>query len=764
LFSSILAACGGGSGSGNGSNGGATIGATATPYIFWASQPVRPGETVLVASGNTDASSTAQIAVLDNGDSGVPTSAVDLSKLSWQSVSVVQASGTSVKLVIPASFPQGVYAVRLQANGLNSAPALLNAPDITFVQSDQGDSATPGGWIQVHGTSIAASGAVAKLDLVSQGTVVAVLSPDGSGSAYAQRFPVPSSVGTGTYQMYVHNGNGGPRAWTAYQTFIDRPITTVSVVAPSAWPATVFNVAHQPGTSDDARVAAAIAAAAANGGGVIYFPAGTYALSSQLVLPNHTVLSGAGSALSFLRWASTPTSSGAAVTALVAGAQLPGSVLDRAAFSIQDLSLTAPANYTGYAVDSEFSTEFAWLRRVTITVPKISAYNAPMLPTAVYLRHRHNVEITHSVLDAGVDLFARDDVAGLRLENNVLNWRDANISLSGLSHGFIIAGNVVNLRGTAAINGWDAVVDPNPGFDFTSFYGTPIGGPYIRDLYYAGNRSTRDEAEVPPPYVGFTYDGGQGIYRGLVASASGTTLTLQGKTLNPGAGATYDFTGAVVQIIDGTGTGQWRYLTQAGPNQSTVSVDRPWDIAPDASSTVILLNLQGRVLMIGNDFAQEQTNQDYFFAMDVIKAQNTFGVTGGVTESISWIGEHYHGLSPGWHYQVLDNTVARGTHVNLVSAVIMPVSGYSGAVGAYHVFRNNKAAASVPTTISIEALHGRFDDIVCEGNTVTDINLGARSTDPLDFNGVVLSHNTAVYDGNLIGGALQRAPGIVYVP
>jgi hypothetical protein len=763
LYSLLLVACGGGAASGAAS--GAAAAGPATPQSFWASQPVAPDETVLAATGNTDATSTVQVALLSNASPGTP--GAPAPALQWQPATVLQASATSVKFLIPASWPKGVYAYQIQSHGLASPVALLNAPDITFIQGDQGDSASPGGWIQVHGTSIAMAGQSASLDLVLGGQLVATLAPDASGNAYAQRFLVPASVAAGSYQVYVHNGAGGPAAWTQYQAFFTTAVNTFAIAPAAVWPSTVFDVTRQAGTTTDARVAAAIAAARANGGGVIYFPAGAYTLTTQLNLPDHTILRGAAQASAVLTWTAVPadpTAPGTSAKALVQGALLSSVTGARATFSIDNLSLIGAPAFSGHAVDTQYSNEPAWLRNASIRLPYISAKLAGDVPTAVYLRHRHNFAISASSLDAMNTIDAHDDVCALLVQNSTLDWRNETIFLSGASHGFIISGNVFNLRGTAATNGWTSQADPNPGFWFTSFYGTSIGGPFTRDLYYAGNSSTRDESELPPAYVGITFDGGQGIYLGGVAGVDGTTLSLAGRTLVPADGSTYEWAGAVVQVLDGTGAGQWRYLTQAGPGQGRVTIDRAWDIAPDATSTVSLLNLQGRVLMIGNDFAQEQTNQEYYFAMDVINAQNTYGVTGATTQNYAWIGRHYDGLSPGWHNQVLDNSVVRGDKVNLVAAVQTATPGYAGRVGAYQVFRNNRAAAGIPATISFVALHGRFDDIVSEKNSVTDLNLGPVAGDPLDFVGVVLRKNAATLDGNLSAGGALDTPGIVFVP
>jgi hypothetical protein len=744
---------------------------SARPHVFWASQPVGPDQTVLAATGGTETGAQVDVARLGDGEAGAP-QATSLAPLAWRAATVLQSSTTSVKFVVPADWAQGVYAFRVHNGGAVSDPVLLNVPDPWFIQGDQGESAAPGGWLQVHGTALALPGAAPRLALVRDGKRVADLRPEAGGNGFAQRFRVPVDVASGRYEVYVHNGFGGPGAWTRFHTFVETAVDSVLIAPSERAPAVDVDVSSQPGSDDDARFASALGALGASGGGVLHVPAGSFTLSRQLRLPDHTIVRGAGKTKSILRWARSPTEGdggGAKQVSLVTGASIAKGRPDQGSFILEDLALVAAPDFVSYAVESAFSKGRGGLARVAVVLSNIGVFDDKKgrQPTALFLRQRSNFDVVDSDLDAANDIFARDGVSFLRIENNRLNWTESNIVLSGRSNDFIITGNTFNLRGTGESNGWLEVArhqkgtTPNPGFWFTDFGGTNLvgaamSGPYVRDLYFANNHSTRDKAELPPSYAGLTFDGGDGIYLGRVASISGTTLALQGATRAPPASnGSYDWRGGIAQIVDGRGTGQWRYLVHAAAGASSVEVDRPWDIEPDDHSIVSLANLQGRVLMVDNDFAQEQTNQSYFFTIDVIKSNNRYGVEGAVAGDLTWLGKHYNGLSPGWHLQLLDNQVVRGNGSYFKSGVFAKTDGYAGASGAYAVIRNNRAPAQVPTGISITSKAGRFADAVIEGNAVATIDLGPKATDPIDASGIVLRHNSARWVGNLAG----RSPG-----
>jgi len=755
---------GGGSSSGNSSapDGGGTAGSP-VPRVFWVSQPVEPDETMLITGGDLDAKTLMELAQLPDGEPGSPV-ASSTSKPSWTKPAVLASSARSFSAVVPSTWNGGVYLLRLSNGSSQGSTRLINGPDPWFAQGDQGDTAQPGGSFTVAGTCLERPGGLApQAALVKNGALIATLPVQEritTSLGYGLSFAVPATVPEGEYEFYLHNGRGGSAAWVKFSTFITAELGTVTVRKVSPWPSTKIDVSTQSGADDDARFANAIAAVPA-AGGRIFVPAGTYNLTTQLVLPPHTVLAGAGRTSTLLQWSADPG------VALVVGKNLQTGIPDRGTFAIEDLSLQVSGDFLGHVVERTFTRELGWIKRVGILAPAL--WNGTAGPTALFLRNANNTQLEELVLDADTCIFAREGVTYLRLLNSTLNWRNTNMTISARSHNLLVAGNTLNQRGTSITNGWAAMINPNPGMWYSSFYGDPwFGGPYTRDMLWTGNTSTRDETEIPPGYVGYTSDGGTGIYLGGIASASDTTLNLAGSTDKPtdpsGNPLAFSWIGGIVQILDGRGAGQWRYLTEAGPGVSTVQVDRPWDIAPDGTSTVSVANLQGRLLMIDNDFAQEPLNQDYFLALDSIKAGNKFGVNGTSTTVISWTGKHYLGTFPAWHYQFLGNQILRGTNTNLISAVQVATPGYTGVVGSGHVYRNTTNTSGSTSTLRLGSLQGPFADAVLERNQVDTVSFG-KTGDSINLSGVLVRGNltpggsgSAVQPAGTISGVTVVTP------
>ena len=757
------------SGGSDARRGDAEASAALAPQVFWASEPVGPDETVLLTTGRTDPTSAVRVAQLGNAAMTSPFD-VNSAPLAWQSVVPLQASTSSMKFVVPEAFTTGVYAYEVTSGGVSSATGYLDRPNVWFVEGDYGGYATPGGWLQLHGTAISLDPATPSSIALCQGqTVVATIAGtnDPNGNRFRQRFALPATIPAGAYTLYAHNGFGGSAGWSQFAGFDTAPVTTVTVAAAPAWPSTVVNVTLAAGSTADARFASAIATLTTNGGGVLYAPQGTYSLSKGLVLPEHTILRGDGKDITTL---SFTMPSATAEDTLVTGATLTQTPLTRATFSLESLTLSATSAYSAIGIDRRYTTEAGWFTNVHVVLPAIGNYCTAVGGTAMFLRQVASTLVDGCELDATNAFFSRDGVSHVRVATSTLDWRAMSYTLSSASHGFVFENDTINLRGDATSNDY-ACPSPNPGAWITSFYATLEDGPFTKDVYVGGNTSTRDElTSLPDPSVGFTLDGGNAIYLGRVVSVSGTTLTLEGHTTDPaeaGASAsngslTYNWAGAIAMIVDGTGLGQWRTLTNAPNDSSTVTIDRAWDIDPDSTSTLELINLQGRLLFVNNQFAQERTNQEYFGALDIIKANNTYSIAGNFV----WIGSHYSEQTPSWHFQYLDNVITSGG--SLGSSVQSVQPGYAGVLAGSQVYRDNTdrdaSAAAINLRVNPKIEAGTFNDSVVEKNAVGSITLG-RSGDTLRYDGVVLRKNVASYDaGALAGKGAANVPGVTLVP
>jgi hypothetical protein len=63
----------------------------------------------------------------------------------------------------------------------------------------------------------------------------------------------------------------------------------------------------------------------------------------------------------------------------------------------------------------------------------------------------------------------------------------------------------------------------------------------------------------------------------------------------------------MVMVTAGRGAGQQRVLVEAAydPARAPITIDRPWDVEPDATSTLVITKWKGRFLVAGNTFSAE---------------------------------------------------------------------------------------------------------------------------------------------------------------
>jgi hypothetical protein len=113
------------------------LGVEAAPVVIWASDPVRPGETVVVRGDAFGRKAKVEVSVSGKGE--------------WKQAEVLQQTERTLKFVLPMELPAGVVSYRIQADGAFSEVRKLNTPQIWWIQGDQVESATPGGWIRLFG-------------------------------------------------------------------------------------------------------------------------------------------------------------------------------------------------------------------------------------------------------------------------------------------------------------------------------------------------------------------------------------------------------------------------------------------------------------------------------------------------------------------------------------------------------------------------------------------------------------------------------------
>ena len=487
----------------------------------------------------------------------------------------MQRSPQCVKFVLPPQLPDGVFAYRITAAG-GTVTGLLNRPQAWWVQGDGGPTATPGGWVRWFGKNLGNAGAGLAPSLRLRGEksweVEAV------ADAYSGRASLPAGLPPGEYEVAVHNGRGGPTAWS-------EPLR-LRVAAAAPRPDVQFNVkdfgAEGDGVKDDtAAVLTALEKARAGGGGVVYFPRGRYRLSDGLTVPRFTELRGERCDLVALCWVDLP----APPEALVRGSN---------SFGLQDLTLYAQ-NYRHVIVGDLGEQPEAgnvFLRRVRV---RASIYRGHPTPEQVDVRFREslrlstgggdtvrlggeNIEITDCDLyGSGRALFLSRVRGGRVAKNHFYNGRWGWYCISG-SDGLIFEDNELQGGDLMSTGGGMNCLD---------------GSASSQNVFFARNQLSLMHGW---DREAMTSDAGGEAYFGKIAAADGAKLTLAGE-LNE---VKRNWVGAGVFVLAGKGAGQYRRV--AGHEGNVIALDRPWVVPPDAESDVCITMFQGHYLLVGNEF------------------------------------------------------------------------------------------------------------------------------------------------------------------
>ena len=676
---------------------GACASGGAVPTVFWASDPVRPGETAMALGEDLGERPVIEVARLPDGRAEKPPREAFAWPRRGARVETIQANAQSVKFALPSSEEVGLFAVRL-ATGGGTAERVLNAPQLWWAQGDGGTVASPGGWVRVFGKNL---GWDDKDDLRSP-----LLWLDGPRAlslkvvtdGFSARAELPPNLPEGAYRLYLHNGAGGRAGWSD-------PVE-LAVAKKRAWPQTVFNVtdfgAVADGVKDDtAAVQAALLAAATNGGGVVFLPRGRYALSDGLAIPAKTVVRGESEESVALAWPDLPK---------------PPETLVQGSNTFGVVELTVYVNHHQHVIAADLGDRpgagDVFLRRVRV---RADAYRGHPTEAEVDARFRESLAWS----TGGGDTVR---MGGRNIEITACDFYGSGraLFLSRVRGGRVAGNRFFNGRwGWYCISGSDGLVFENneiSGADLMSTGGglnCLDGSRFSQNVYYAHNRlhfmhGWDREA--------MTSDAGGEAYSGRAGAVSGTSLALADKPKWNGG----DWRGAVVFVMSGRGAGQYRRV--AGQGEQSVQVDRPWDVAPDAGSMICITMHQGHYLVIGNDFADCGPMQFFGTAVENVVAGNT----GARMSGFRGIGLWYDGYQPNWFCEFRGNAITEGNYYHWASAAdsLLEITGYRhtpylGPMNLGAVVRGNRLEGNAHISVD-----GDTRDAVVEGNRVAHAEQG----------------------------------------
>lgn len=694
----------------------AVMSADVEPVVFWASDPVQPGEAVLLAGGNLGTSMTLEASRLPDAETvDVTAPSPFVFPASAQGLEPLQPADQSVKFFLPDDLPMGVFACRFTAERGAAVVVLLNRPDPWWAQGDGGTSASPGGWVRVLGKCLAFPSQ--KVSVLVEGEGQTLRLTPSETSTWSLTLPLPSTLREGAYRLRIHNGFGGTHGWS-------EPVS-ITVQRQSVWKETRFDVvelgADPTGMRDSTpAVKEALARAGTEGGGVVFFPRGRYMVTETVTIPRFTVLRGESRELAAVFWPNSEK-------------PLPVLLQGTDSFGIEELSLYAThyQHFIAGALGDQPGAGNVFLRRLLVRgviyrplkeAEEIHQRFAEMPgPNSDTVRlGGHNIAIADcDFYGSGRALFLSRVRGGYVARNTFYNGRWGWYCISG-SDGLIFEGNQIIGADLMSTGGGINCLD---------------GSSFSQNVYFAHNalkllHGWDREA--------MTTDAGGGAYVGTIASAQGRTLTLSNEPQWHGR----DWKGAGVFIIDGTGVGQYRRVVHGEGRQ--VEVDREWEIPPDETSQLSITMLQRNYLFIGNEFSDATCAiQFYGISLYHIVAENKSVRAGGFKN----IGMHYAGGSqPSWFNQFLDNEIAEGNQgFNGPLNEFPPLDSQVATLGGWYeptrapmtrctIMRRNRLLSNARISI-----RDACRDVIVEDNSVENAEVGIEVVGEPD--GVLLHRN-----------------------
>ena len=391
---------------------------------------------------------------------------------------------------------------------------------------------------------------------------------------YKADFKMPEGVASGEYSIFAHNGSGEKYGWSRS--------LTLTVKVPVQWSGKIINVkdfgAAGDGITDD-YTAVRAAYDSLNSGDTIYFPAGTYALSSSFPSKSMFKMVGDGVDVTIIK-------------------PHPSSVKDGMLFDgifndsiISDLTFDSTAGLTSHLL------RFKGSRNVFDSI-KMSSFNSAVV--GVYSANPFELINNDHLIMRNCTFVNAGNPGNLSLGNcqqvlldscEFVGAKECSI-LTGAKGGQCIS--FVNCTARSYDDSEDGYFDGR-WFVTSDYWGS------VNRIYFGGCTST-DIA--PPPVDGyhlntgeqFLIEGGKFGERGLVQAATSNTVTIPSTDII-GASPKY-----IITIVDGTGRGQTRKIKAVDSQSNLLTLEDPWRVMPDTNSYFVVSAASYRFAIYGNHF------------------------------------------------------------------------------------------------------------------------------------------------------------------
>ncbi|MEN8128484.1 MAG: glycosyl hydrolase family 28-related protein, partial [Planctomycetota bacterium] len=569
-----------------------------------------------------------------------------------------------------------------------------------------------------------------------------------SANPYKADFVLPSDIDAGTYTAWAHNGHGRGYGWAD-----SLPLTVAKLFS---YDGSTINVkdygAVGDGVSDD-FAAIDSAFSAAGSGDTIYFPAGTYLVSSTLYsLGNNKRVVGDGADVTIVSphpAFSGPDGSHAAIISENGGQNL----------QFENIALESGA----HASSSGICFSFRWGKNLLFRNVGFSQLDYPNNqmsysgPPLVSIENASSVVFSNCafILDGDLTASSTDDV--LIQDSSFKGIHDCNqmVTINDAVR-FSIEGCVAQPYDIADTNLWSkgrfVCANGNRG--------------YVRNIYYGDNTTTN---MTPRADDGVDQNSGENLlFEGLATRYRGTPVAVASNTIRF-ADLFDDLTGCLLAVIDGRGVAQNRAVIAFDFETKTVTLDKPWGVEPDTDSTIVIGWYMSQVAVYGNQFGgtlHGVTTWDdignagveaYGGCFDLCVESNKFERIRSAVEV--WAqAENLNGtytLQPNY-FNLYQNNSMENCRYGIENRVAFWSEGpYHADIGLRgNVYRGNrisnmeKWATSLVTWKSYQSM----DLTIYDHNTILDTPVVANYFDEDFWNGVASPVSNQLYIGNSVSG------------